>query len=363
MQTTFDQHENNFDFLRLTLSILVIFSHSYPLATGSEAVEPFNLMTRHQVTGGHMAVDLFFIISGFLIAASYERSSSVASFMKKRVFRIYPAFVVVMLWGLFAVLPASGGHTVATSTVSRTFDFILQTIRLQDLHYEGAFAGNPTPGPVNGSVWSIQYEFWCYIGVAILGLTGLLRSNRVLVGLFLGSIAVSVLFAIFGWTPGGKLLGVIFGYPPLWARLLPMYLAGVVFYRLRGHLKLKASWIAAACALLVAAAILPYGWPLLFPVAGSFLVLALAFHRSVNLHGWSRFGDFSYGTYLYAFPVQQLIMRFLGHPVSPWTLFALATPVSLACAFMSWHLVEKWFMRRAIRPPRAPLVAGAAADP
>ena len=74
MQTAFDQRENNFDFIRMTLAVLVIFSHSYPLGTGSETAEPFNGITRHQATGGHIAVDLFFIISGFLITASYERS-------------------------------------------------------------------------------------------------------------------------------------------------------------------------------------------------------------------------------------------------------------------------------------------------
>jgi peptidoglycan/LPS O-acetylase OafA/YrhL len=354
LKTIFDQHRNNFDFLRLALSILVIFSHSYPLGTGSELVEPFNLMTRYQVTGGHIAVDLFFIISGFLIAASYERSTSVASFMRKRVFRIYPAFIVAMVLGLVVVLPAGGGHMTATSMGSRALDFIVQTFRLREFAYQAAFQGNPTPGPVNGSVWSIQYEFWCYIGVAILGLTGLLRSNRILVTIFVVSIVISVLFAIFKWMPGGKSLGVIFGYPPLWARLLPMYMAGVVFYRLRHRLELKGSWIVVAGGLIVVAAVLPYGWSILFPIAGAYLILVLAFHSAIPLNNWGRFGDFSYGTYLYAFPVEQLTMRLIGHPVPPWVLFSVAAPVSLMCAFMSWHLVEKRFLRRPVRPVHVP---------
>jgi peptidoglycan/LPS O-acetylase OafA/YrhL len=70
MQTPFDQRENNFDSIRMALAVLVIFSHSYPLGTGSEIREPLVLLTHKQVTAGHMAVDLFFIISGFLITAS-----------------------------------------------------------------------------------------------------------------------------------------------------------------------------------------------------------------------------------------------------------------------------------------------------
>ena len=79
MQTVFDQYENNLDFIRLFLAVLVIFSHSYPLGTGSELAEPINILTKGQVTGGHLAVDLFFIISGFLITASFERSKRIAT--------------------------------------------------------------------------------------------------------------------------------------------------------------------------------------------------------------------------------------------------------------------------------------------
>jgi peptidoglycan/LPS O-acetylase OafA/YrhL len=93
----------------------------------------------------------------------------------------------------------------------------------------------------------------------------------------------------------------------------------------------------------------PHCWSLLFPVVGAYLVLVLAFHPSIRLHNWNRFGDFSYGTYLYAFPVQQLVMQWIGHPVLPWKLFFIATPATIGCAFLSWHLVEKWFLRSAAR--------------
>ena len=77
MKAIFDQRQNNIDFVRIFLALLVIFSHSYPLALGHERTEPFIMLSRGQTTGGHIAVDLFFILSGFLITASYERSSSV----------------------------------------------------------------------------------------------------------------------------------------------------------------------------------------------------------------------------------------------------------------------------------------------
>jgi peptidoglycan/LPS O-acetylase OafA/YrhL len=344
MQTQFDQRENNFDFIRLLLSVLVIFSHSYPLGTGYEIAEPFNRLTHNQVTGGDIAVDLFFVISGFLITASYERTANVASYLKKRILRIYPAFVAVMLIDLVIVLPASGGHLLPQPHIRQVLEFVVQTFRLREFHYIGAFPGTPHPGQVNGSIWSIQYEFWCYLGVIVLGVLGALRSRKVLLAGFSCTVILSYLFVLFRWDPELKLPTEVFGFLYSWVRLLPMYAAGIVFYRLRTHLSLSPGWIAAACAALALAAIEPFGWTLLFPIAGAYLVLALAFHPRIRLHGWARFGDFSYGTYLYAFPVQQLVMRLIGHPIPPWELFALATPPTLICAVASWYLVERRFL-------------------
>jgi peptidoglycan/LPS O-acetylase OafA/YrhL len=144
MQTQFDQRENNFDFIRLLLSVLVIFSHSYALGTGSEITEPFNRLTHNQVTGGDIAVDLFFVISGFLITASYERTASIAGYLKKRILRIYPGFVAAMLIDLLIVLPASGGHLLPQPHIRQALEFLVQTFRLREFHYIGAFLGTPT---------------------------------------------------------------------------------------------------------------------------------------------------------------------------------------------------------------------------
>lgn len=350
MQTPFDQRENNFDFIRMFLAVLVIFSHSYPLGTGSESLEPVNRLTRYQVTGGHMAVDLFFIISGFLITASYERSPTVGSYLKKRFFRIYPAFIVAMVVCAVIFVPLSGGNLGGPHASIHLIDFVLETAQLQQFHVQGVFPHNPVAGVMDGSVWSIPFEFWCYVGVMLLGLSGLLRSNAFLIALFFITLGVGVLFSVYGWIIGGKILGVIFGYPVFWARLLPMYLAGIVAYRLRAHLRMTRSWILGACGLLIAAGLLPHGWPLLFPVVGAYLILVIAYSPFISLHGWNRFGDFSYGTYLYAYPIQQLVVRWAGHPMAPWRLFCIAAPLTVCCAALSWHSVEKWFLLKSHRP-------------
>ena len=358
MKAIFDQRENNIDFVRIVLALLVILSHSYPLTLGHERTEPFAVLSRGQVTGGHIAVDLFFILSGFLITASYERSSSAASYLRKRVARIYPGFLLLSLVTLVAFAPLAHAHVEGATLLAKTANVLGYSLRLGEWKYSGALASNPAPGVINGSLWSIYYEFWCYIGVLILGLTGLLRSRVFLAMLFGLSMVVSLLFAFFRWHFSGGMLGEIWGYPPFWARLLPMYLAGVVFYRFRDLIPMSRFAIGASVLALAVACVVPFGYTAVFPIAGTYLIMCFSFSRSIRLHQTNRFGDFSYGTYLYAFPIQQLIMSAIGHPIHPLLLFACATPPTLMAAAVSWYTVEKRFLQavRKKKPEATPLV-------
>ena len=342
-----DRRGNNFDFMRLALAILVIYSHAFPLGTGSEAAEPLKLLTHGQVTGGALAVDSFFVMSGFLIAASAQRSSSVWGFLRKRVSRIYPAFVVSALLSAVVMVPLASARFGPGGPVANLAGFVLQTLRLTEFHYAGAFAGNPYPGVINGSIWSIPYEFWCYLGVAALMVTGLLRSRAAVLTLFAAAWGVSLRSQIGHWHYGGKLLGVVLGSPQFWARLLPLYLAGVVFYEFRGRIPLSGKLALGAAGALFAGCWFSFGWTLFFPFAGTYLLFWFAFTPAVRLHGFGRFGDFSYGTYLYAFPIEQLIVQAAGHALRPGLLFLYATPLTLLAAVASWYGVERRFLRPA----------------
>ena len=344
-----DSRGNNFDFMRLSLAVLVIYSHAFPLGTGSEASEPFKLMTHGQVTGGGLAVDSFFIMSGFLIAASAQRSSSVFSFLRKRVNRIYPAFVVSALLSAVVIVPLASAHFTSASPLRNLAGFIFQTLRLTEFHYAGAFTANPYPGVINGSIWSVPYEFWCYLGVALLLVTRLLRNRTALLTIFLAAWAISLVSQLRHWNYGGKLLGAALGSPQFWARLLPLYLAGMVFYEFRERIPLHWKGALAAAAALAAGCWFSFGWTLLFPFAGTYLLFWFAFTPAVRFHRFGRLGDFSYGTYLYAFPIEQLIVQAAGHPLRPALLFLYATPLTLLAAAGSWYGVERHFLQPARR--------------
>ena len=345
---------NNFDFLRFVLASLVVYSHSFPLATGTEADEPLARMTKGQLTFGSLAVDAFFILSGFLIAQSWISGPRAGDFLKKRVRRIYPGFLVAATLGAFVIGPLFSTAGYAVIDASFVAGFLGKALRLIAVAPGPAFPGNPAPGAVNGSLWSIPYEFWCYVLVFVCGLTGWLRSARILWIACATAIVISLVFAITNIHPGGSLLGVIFGYPPFWARLLPYFLVGMAFHASSRSIPFDGRG-AIACALMLAiGSQVPNGMIVVLPVAAAYLLLWLARLRIPYIHAFAKRGDLSYGIYLYSFPILQIVMAVRGRQWEPLLLFAVAWPLSILAAGLSWHLVEKHFLVR--RRPAAQLV-------
>jgi len=346
-----DLSRNNFDVLRFALAGLVVFSHSFALLSGTDATEPLHRLTRGQIASGELAVDGFFILSGFLVTHSWSRTPALGKFFSKRLFRIYPGYAVItLLTALFLIPFACRVPFGLKGSLLRDTAFSLATLR--GLDPGGGFPDNAFHA-LNGSLWSIPFEAWCYVGVAALGLLGAIRSRKVVLGLLLGAIGLSLAFLIWNLNPGLKFLGVIFGWPRLWARMLPYFLSGMVFYLYRDRIRYTARGALIAFAVLVAATFIPRGWAAAGPLAGGYLLFALAFSSSVRLHGWAKYGDFSYGMYLYAFPLQQLIIQAF-HPTNPLLFFAVSLPGSVILGALSWHGVEKWFLRRRERPAVAP---------
>jgi peptidoglycan/LPS O-acetylase OafA/YrhL len=348
--TSWDGRHNNFDALRLLLALLVIFSHCYPLAAGNLEYEPLLHLSRLQFSFGGMAVYLFFVMSGFLITASMERSRSAGQFLRRRIVRIYPAFIAFALISFFVIARISGAILIA-SPWHRWADAVWQTLRLREYTYANAFpysaSGNRA---INGATWSIPYEFFCYLGVLLLGVTSLLKWRVWPLLLLFAAIAMSVAFALNPWSGvGWQWFGQTIGMPSLWAQLLPNYLAGMVFYLYRDRIPYS-RWLALlSLALVIIAARLPCGESVVFPLAGAYLLFYLAFAPWLPLHQAARFGDFSYGLYLWGYPIQQLLVQHTGHPETPLHLFATAAPLAFMAAVLSWYGVERHFLRRGRR--------------
>lgn len=338
---------NNIDALRLLLALLVLLSHSYPLATGTERDEPAARASGGQTTLGGVAVAGFFMLSGLLIARSWERSPRAGEFLRRRVERIFPGYLAAVATCLVLVAPLASPTATRNLLGGRWVADLGSILVLRGFTSPpDAFAGNPAPGVINGSLWTIPYEFWCYVGVMALGATTLLRRRWAVAELFVASVAVSVAFTALDLHPGGKILGRIFGYPPFWARLLPYYLAGVVAHVYRDAIRLDARLAWGAVAGLAVGCVVPHGIELALPTLGTYLLIYLAYTPALRWHHAARYGDFSYGIYLYGFPIQQLIVMKFGPGLHPLTLFGLALVPTVLAGALSWTLVERHFLRR-----------------
>jgi peptidoglycan/LPS O-acetylase OafA/YrhL len=342
---------NNIDFLRFFLAALVIFSHSYPLLLGSNTREPMSLATQGQRTGGELAVEGFFILSGFLITSSWFSARGLGDYLRRRALRIYPGFLMAIC---FSGLIAAPLLQESAAEYWRSFswrNFLLEGINLN-------LYTPPSHVTVNGSLWSIRFEFLCYLAVAGLGLCGLLSRRSLILLAWLVCSGLHAGQIYFHLQMYGSRLSWLYGFPGMWPRLMSNFLAGCLFYCYRDRIVLSWPLLGGAVLGLLTLGVLAPGlraFPLAVPLLGAYVLFFAAYLPVGRLQHFASRGDFSYGLYLYAFPVQQLLVRALRPWLNAGTLFLLALGATLVLAVMSWRFIESPFLRlkKSSRPNKA----------
>jgi peptidoglycan/LPS O-acetylase OafA/YrhL len=383
--------QNNFDLIRLIMAVMVIFTHSYPIAKGEVfssgiPTEPLQRFTYGVQTFGGLAVNSFFVLSGFLITMSWERSANPLQYLLRRIGRIYPGFLVAMLFCAVVIAPIFTVAPYPGLNGRLLWDYVWRSAVLQEHWVPGVFLNNRLSNALNSSVWTIRFELGCYLFVMLLGLATFIRRRWVVLTVFLSlnvlmvaqrwnGLAVtanlSAMLQDFGMSESTfQFLDRYFGELRHWPGLLTHFMAGAVFYVWRDKipqrlwlfvLAMGAYWgILASCHSLGL-----WGYytrflvPVLMPIALAYSLFWAAFQRYLGLPRIAKYGDFSYGTYLYAFPIQQAIAVIMGASLtSAFVLFAIATPVTLVFAVMSWYCVERHFIRRRKGEKKAAIPAG-----
>ncbi len=321
---------NNLNLIRFIAASCVLVSHAYPIALGPGAEEPFSALLGD--TLGGLSVYAFFAISGFLIAASFERSSSYLSFLAARFLRLMPGLLISLLVVVFVLGPVVTSLPLATYlTQTDTWLFVVRNTTLISLefHLPGVFEDNPYTA-VEGSIWTLLYEVICYMGVFVVGVVGLLGQRR---WMTVGIIAyLGIWFAIeIAGAPHPRI-------GALQALSLPFVL-GTGFYVWRDKLPLSI-WLVLG---LTVVTVLAHGTVLytaFLVLALSYTVFWLAYIPGGVLLEFNRLGDYSYGMYIYAFPLQGLAVWLFGTQ-TPLMNMALAFPATLVCAILSWYVIEK----------------------
>lgn len=324
---------NNFDFLRLLFASLVIVSHSYPLTGKAEII---GTLTNGQLSLGSLSVDCFFIMSGYLIMTSLQRSKSPQEYMWKRLLRLYPAYIVLLIVTmLFLPVLYTGLNIFSEKTF---WSYFPNTLSLYNMQYEvkGVFENNPYPRTINGSLWSLSYEFTMYI--ALLFLFPLRKHkylNIIVIIIFLSAFYFTVTESYFL----GNTMKKIFLQPIEFYRLCTYFMAGssLVFIDFK---KINLFWV--RCLLFLALIISLYFefYKYVSPVLLPLLILLIGVHKTRYISSiGSKTGDISYGVYIYAFIIQQTLMYYFG--LGTIRLMLASIVITCIFAYGSWHLIEK----------------------
>lgn len=351
-RTTLDDfvggRDNNFTLIRFLAAAAVLVSHSYALSTGNPAIEPLRAWLG--LSMGDLAVGVFFLTSGFLVSGSLLSRRSVARFAVARALRIYPAMVVSVALTVLAVgVWFSTWPLHAYLSSGQTWRYIaMNSILVTGIEYRlpGAFEHTPIRLAVNGSLWSLPYELAMYLllvvvwfGLARLTIRPLERFPLAMAVIFVLSMCVAVSGA-----------GVPRVDPVVWP-LMALFFAGSCLFAFRQRVVLDSRIFAAALLLTGASMAVPSAFGVVYLLTMPYLVLYLAYARGGFLRNFNRAGDYSYGMYIYAYPVQQsLAATFPGIP--PLSMLAASFAITLTLAAASWHWIEKRALALKARPAR-----------
>lgn len=331
------REKNNFDLIRLSAAFLVLIHHSSSILYGySLKWDPFEKLIGMNM--GNLGVKVFFIISGFLIAKSWQNKDSIFSFTIARFLRIYPAAIVVVLISVlffgFFISTLSFAEYISHSTTLQ----YLQNCSIYRMYYNlpGVFENNPISG-VNGSLWTLPYEFTCYIIIGIIGIIGLIKNKVINLCLFTALILGSSFFYNEINQIVIPVLGIDFKtfYP-----LLLFFYSGTIYYQFRDKIKYNLWLFLIGFGVLFLTKNTPEISYQIKVILLPYLVLYFAFSKKINPTFLTKNIDLSYGLYLYAFPIQQLTVHLFKDELNLFTFTAISTLLSLLMAYLSWTIIE-----------------------
>lgn len=328
-----ESERNSFNLVRLGAAVAVVVSHSFALLIGEGEGEPLSGATPY--TLGQHAVNVFFVLSGVMLSRSWSLNPNLGRFALARLLRIYPALAACGL--VVVLLLAPLGTHVALGTYFADRDTLLYPVRVLFAFNRAGLdevftSGTLKPGSINGPLWTIKYELAAYALFVIAAAVGLVRRPAFAVAFLLGASLAVIGMDLWEVAQRAPTLP-----PP--GRFLMSFALGIAAYTFRAHIPLGVHCLAAFLALAVAAHGSIFEKPAYVVLTG---YGALYFGSFVvpRASAWAGSTDLSYGVYLYAWPVQQLLLfRWPEIGLAAHTAASLAGATALAV--LSWRYVER----------------------
>lgn len=340
---------NSLGFLRLVLATLVIFDHAFPLGGFGEDILWGH--TGGQASFGTLAVGGFFAISGYLIAKS-GMSADVMQFLWRRVLRIFPAYWLVLIVTAVIVGPviwAISGESLRSyftlapngpvNYFTANWTLKIGSYALYDIFADTTPYGHLVHASVmNGSLWTLYYEFLCYLLIAVAVVFGVMKNARVLVPIFTGFLLIAQVANLVAPEQLGKVAPILTDSQFLFLTLTFLVGSTIAVYSRQVPFDDRLGIFAGAVFLVT----LRYGgFQTIGVVAGVYFILYLAARLPRPFQRIGAKNDYSYGVYIYGFLVQQILAFFGVYKLGYFPFVISAAIIAFGCAWLSWHLVEK----------------------
>lgn len=332
--------QNNFDFLRVVFALSVIISHAFPLY-GLPITDDWLYKATGTVEFSDLGLGGFFCISGYLVSQSASRSPGYRNFIWKRVLRIFPGLIVMtLLTALISGAVAVGSWSYYGNL--SVYSYILRDILLFNIQYTipGVFESNPTPGIINGSLWTIPYEFLFYLLFFVFFINARITKLVKLgcVALFPLLFAIRLRYPDMGYhLPGTTIIANLTVHFALW------FIAGMLLsfsYEYWKKYKRQIAAVSFAMLLLLFTHMMPFqALYIIFPV----FVLSFGTMRSPIISRLDKIGDPSYGIYIYGYVIQQSLIYFFSPDFAGFLIASLL--LSIAFGYASWYGIEKRALR------------------
>lgn len=324
---------NNFDLIRLFLAFSVLLYHSSVLSNSP------GLAFLHEKIDFSYGVRGFFVVSGFLIFYSYERSGTLTEYFQKRARRIYPAYAFVViacaLLGVFFSLLSPGDYFLSREFF-KYLAFNLSFLNFLAPGLPGVFGSNEL-GAVNGALWTIKVEVMFYALVPVVG--WLLRRTGTFYGslaIYLLSVAYFVLLTKLGNDTGREIYHTLAKQVP---GQMSYFMTGALLYYYLDVFR-KRAYAYMAIAVIGYAVSRKLGIDVIEPICLGVIVIG-AGCAIPHLGNFGRYGDMSYGTYIFHFPVIQSLTALGVFAFNPLGGLLAAVALVISSAFLSWRYIEK----------------------
>ncbi len=332
----YQSRNNNYDILRVVAALCIMFTHSFDLL-GLDKLEPLMIFSSQKNNFAHIGLSIFFAVSGYLIAKSAITSSSFKNYLWKRFLRIQPLLIIVSLLSIFIIGPLFTQSTIgAYFSNIHSYTYIRNIMPLFGIQFTlpNVFNTNIGDAGVNGSMWTLIVEERLYLIIGLLFLQKAYLKKILIVGILFLNIFYFIQTVFFNGSFAHYLKGGNVYYAIIFLNASLFYFLQIQFTTIK--YKLLITTLLFAFLYFTSFYIFKNSVQLIFI---PFLVILLAEIKS-SINNASKYGDITYGLYIFSFPVQQMLIANKICP-SPYLLFLVTILIVTPLAFLSWHLIEK----------------------